>query len=47
MMLQPTGVTFLPLGLIVFAIFGTFCVIPAAIGAVAGRKAAAAKAVAL
>jgi len=35
------GAALLPLGLIVFAIFGAFCTIPAAIGAVAGRKAAA------
>lgn len=37
------GASLLPLGLIVFAILGAFCVIPAAIGAVAGRKAAAAR----
>jgi hypothetical protein len=37
------GAALLPLGLIVFAILGTFCMIPAAIGAVSGRKAAAAK----
>lgn len=35
------GLALLPIGLIVFAIFGAFCAIPAAIGAVAGRKAAA------
>ena len=40
------GAALLPLGLIVFAIFGAFCTIPAAIGAVAGRKAATAMAVA-
>lgn len=40
------GAALLPLGLIVFAIFGAFCMIPAAIGAVAGRKATTAKAVA-
>jgi hypothetical protein len=40
------GAAVLPLGLIVFAIFGAFCMIPATIGAVAGRKAATAKAVA-
>ena len=34
------GLALLPLGLIVFGIFGAFCTIPAAIGAVAGRKAA-------
>lgn len=37
------GAALLPLGLIVFAIFGAFCMIPAAIGGVAGRKAVAAK----
>ena len=40
-----SGASLLPLGLIVFAILGVFCVIPAAIGAAAGRKAAAAKVV--
>jgi hypothetical protein len=35
------GLALLPLGLLIFAIFGAFCTIPAAIGAVAGRKAAA------
>jgi hypothetical protein len=40
------GAALLPLGLIVFAIFGAFCMIPAAIGAAAGRKAATPKAVA-
>ena len=39
------GASLLPIGLITFAIFGVFCVIPAAIGAAAGRKAAAAKVV--
>ncbi len=34
------GAGLLPLGLIVFAIVGAFCTIPAAIGAAAGRKAA-------
>jgi hypothetical protein len=37
------GASLLPLGLIVFAIFGALCMIPAAIGGVAGRKAVAAK----
>jgi len=35
------GAGLLPPGLIVFAIFGAVCAIPAAIGAAAGRKAAA------
>jgi len=35
------GLALLPIGLILFGIFGAFCSIPAAIGAVAGRKAAA------
>ena len=34
------SVGLMPLGLIVFCIFGAFCMIPAAIGAAAGRKAA-------
>ena len=34
------GLALLPLGLILFGISGAFCTIPAAIGAVAGRKAA-------
>jgi hypothetical protein len=38
---EGAGANLLPLGLIVFAIFGAFCAIPAAIGAAAGRKAAA------
>jgi hypothetical protein len=33
------GFALLPIGLIFFTIFGAFCMIPAAIGAVAGRKA--------
>jgi hypothetical protein len=37
------GAALLPLGLIVFAIFGAFCMIPAAIGAASGRKATAVK----
>ena len=40
------GMALLPLGLIVFVIFGAFCMIPAAVGAVAGRKMATARAVA-
>jgi hypothetical protein len=40
-----SGASLLPLGLIMFAIFGAVSVIPAAIGAVLGRKAAAAKVV--
>lgn len=35
------GMSLLPLGLITFATFGSICTIPAAIGAVFGRKAAA------
>jgi hypothetical protein len=35
------GMSLLPLGLVVFAIFGAMCTIPAAIGAAAGRKVAA------
>jgi hypothetical protein len=35
------GMALLPLGLIAFAILGSICTIPAAIGAVFGRKAAA------
>lgn len=35
------GLALLPLGLIIFFTLGAFCVIPAAIGSVAGRKAAA------
>lgn len=35
------GLALLPIGLVLFAILGAFCTIPAAIGAVAGRKAAA------
>lgn len=34
------GASLLPLGLIVFAILGALCTIPAAVGAAAGRKAA-------
>jgi hypothetical protein len=33
------GLALLPIGLLFFAVFGAFCTIPAAIGAVAGRKA--------
>ena len=40
-----SGASLLPLGLIMFGIFGAFCVIPAAIGASFGRKASAAKVV--
>jgi hypothetical protein len=35
------GLALLPVGLIFFSMFGAFCLIPAAIGAVAGRKAVA------
>jgi len=37
------SVALMPFGLIVFAIFGAFCTVPAVIGATAGRKAAAAR----
>ena len=35
------GLALLPVGLVIFFMLGAFCVIPAAIGAGAGRKAAA------
>ena len=35
------SVALMPFGLVVFALFGAICAIPAAIGATAGRKAAA------
>jgi hypothetical protein len=38
-----SGAALLPPGLIMFAIFGAFCAVPAAIGAASGRKAAAAR----
>jgi hypothetical protein len=40
-LLAGASVALLPVGLIVFAIFGAFCMIPVAIGAAFGRNAAA------
>jgi hypothetical protein len=40
-LLNPSSASMLPLGLIMFGIFATMCMVPAAIGATFGRKAAA------